>query len=193
MMLTPSTTAINAATHYNNNNNINYLLQTHRCDEHRAPGQTKEPPQKAGKRGKRGKRKSAAADDAAAALALATAAAMDVDSDAANDDGLCPCGEPDSEGETYIQCEQCQQWVHTRCAGLPPDTTAEDWRCDVCTGVSSGTGRRKKGSGRRASAAGGRTFSTAVEISGSLGKVCTVTVNFSNSDCTTQQYHVCTT
>lgn len=55
---------------------------------------------------------------------------------------LCPICEEDydddddDEGRTWIQCEDCYQWVHCDCAGVGDSVVEDDfdipYKCDEC-------------------------------------------------------------
>ncbi|KAJ3275140.1 hypothetical protein HDV01_001279 [Terramyces sp. JEL0728] len=46
----------------------------------------------------------------------------------------CSCNEPYDPALFYIQCEQCDQWLHGKCASITKDTSTHivKWFCSAC-------------------------------------------------------------
>ena len=53
-------------------------------------------------------------------------------------DYICPiCGQPEMEGDKWIECVICKQWFHLRCTELDSDCDVGnlDWQCVECIGL----------------------------------------------------------
>jgi len=90
----------------------------------------------------------ASAGGAAAAVAEE---AEEAEEEEAELEAACGCGEPDADDD-MIQCDDCGEWLHYRCAGLSRKRVPSgSWTCKDCTGAS-----KKPAKGCAGSGAGGR-------------------------------------
>lgn len=57
----------------------------------------------------------------------------------------CLCGTQDDDGERMVACDECEVWVHTRCAGIPDrDPPPGSFVCKQCR-KPAGRGRKPPG------------------------------------------------
>jgi hypothetical protein len=54
----------------------------------------------------------------------------------------CRCGTRDDDGERMVDCDVCQEWSHTRCAGYPDNAPLPD--TFVCPKCAKSSARRSK-------------------------------------------------